>query len=664
MESAVFANSDLLAVASNLVAILQVIIAIGLVIFVHELGHFLAARWCGVHVKRFSIGFGPPIVRWISQKTGTEYWIAWFPLGGYVSMKGQDDIRPEQMTSEEMRADPTAYPGRPVWQRMIIISAGVVMNVIFGLLCFIIMYNMGPEYIPPQIGLVRPGGPAWQAGLQPGDRILAVNNRQLVKFKDLQTTVQLSDPSGDPLLVRFERNGSAHTVAIRPEQTELWPQIGIANPTSPVLARDWPIPPDSAAGKAGLRPGDRIIAVDGQPVTTGEQIKYLLAQKANQTVHVTVERPDENGRQNQENYVAVELQLPPQPFLELPVVLEMGPIAAVRKGSPGESAGLKAGDIIVTVNGEPVDPFRLPDVIRSLAGQEIELQVHRPGKGQAVEELVVRVVPLEDPTWLNEPIFPDSYLECPGLGIAYDVRPLVQEVRAASEETAAARAGDRITAIRIVPPEYAPADLLTDNWVEIAADARPSGLASAFWYLQQLPGASLDVRLDRDGKSLETRWKTEPAADWYLGTRALVFEPLIRRLPPLGLIGSVRQGWYETLNVLKVMYVGLERMLFRHTISPTSVRGPITIARVFYQQAKKSWTDYLFTLAIFSLNLAVLNFLPIPLLDGGHMVFLLWEAITRRPPSPKVQIALTYLGLLLVLFLMAWTLYLDIRDLF
>lgn len=658
-----FGLADLLALTGNLIAILQVIIALGLVIFVHELGHFLAARWCGVHVERFSIGFGPPLFSWVSQKTGTEYWIAWIPFGGYVKMKGQDDIDPEKMTDEQMRADPTSYPGRPVWQRMVIISAGVFMNVVFGFFCFIVMYNLGPEYIPPRIGLVRPGGPAWVAGLQPGDEILAINGRDLVKFKELQVAVQLSDPEGEPLLVRFRRGESVYSVPVRPEQTELWPQIGIANPTAPVLAKDWPIPPGSPAAEAGLQPGDRIIAVDGVPVSTGEEIKRLLGERPDRTVRITVERANDGGQESEA--VARTLSLPPQPFAQLPVVLEMGPVVATRAGSPAEEAGLRPGDVILAVNGEAVDPFRFPDVVRSLAGQQVELLVRRVLNEEAgPEELTIQVVPRAEPTWLNEPIFPDSPLECPGLGLAYEVNPVVRAVAGEASDSSVAQPGDRVSAVRLVIPEYASEALSVEDWVEVGGGDQPTGLPSVFWFLQQVPGSVLEVRLDRGGEIVETTWNPEPAEDWFVPTRGLVFEPLVRRLPPLGLVGSIRQGWRETLNILKVMYVGLERMFVRGTISPTSVRGPITIARVFYHQAKKSWSEYLFTLALFSLNLAVMNFLPIPVLDGGHMVFLAWEAIVRRPPSRRVQIALSYLGLALILGLMLWVTFLDIRDLF
>jgi regulator of sigma E protease len=156
--------------------IAMVAIGLGLVIFFHELGHFAVAKWCDVKVERFSIGFGPIIK---SFKHGeTEYALSWIPFGGYVKMLGQDDVDPSQLTSEEIALDPRSYSAKPVYQRMGIISAGVIMNIITGMLFFAFAFRLGVASTPCVVGAAIPGMPAWEAGIQPGDVITKINGEK------------------------------------------------------------------------------------------------------------------------------------------------------------------------------------------------------------------------------------------------------------------------------------------------------------------------------------------------------------------------------------------------------------------------------------------------------------------------------------------------------
>ena len=156
--------------------IAMVAIGLGLVIFFHELGHFAVAKWCDVKVERFSIGFGPIIK---SFKHGeTEYALSWIPFGGYVKMLGQDDVDPSQLTSEEIALDPRSYSAKPVYQRMGIISVGVIMNIITGMLFFAFAFRLGVASTPCVVGAAIPGMPAWEAGIQPGDVITKINGEK------------------------------------------------------------------------------------------------------------------------------------------------------------------------------------------------------------------------------------------------------------------------------------------------------------------------------------------------------------------------------------------------------------------------------------------------------------------------------------------------------
>jgi len=191
-------------VLGELQTILAVVFGLGMVIFFHELGHFAVAKWCNVHVERFSIGIGPII--WSHQRGETEYALSVQPLGGYVKMLGQDDMDPNQMTSSEIAENPRSYSSKTVLQRMAIISAGVMMNVATGFLFFAIGYWNGVLEPAPVVGGVRAGFPAWEAGLRAGDRVLSVNGDPIRSFVDLQEAILLS--SGD-LTIDVERNGKA-----------------------------------------------------------------------------------------------------------------------------------------------------------------------------------------------------------------------------------------------------------------------------------------------------------------------------------------------------------------------------------------------------------------------------------------------------------------------
>jgi len=158
----------------KLLAGLKVAVGLGVVIFIHELGHFVAAKLCDVHVETFSIGFGPPFLGLCAFKRGeTTYKLAWFPLGGYVKMLGEGE------TEEGSEDDPRSFKNKPVWQRMVIISAGVAMNVLLAVACFIFVYmTHGVNQRRGVIGHVEPGGAAWKKGLTPGTYIAKINGKR------------------------------------------------------------------------------------------------------------------------------------------------------------------------------------------------------------------------------------------------------------------------------------------------------------------------------------------------------------------------------------------------------------------------------------------------------------------------------------------------------
>src|SRR6187549_158282 len=172
----------------SILRIVQVTLGIGLVIFVHELGHFLAARLNGVRVEVFSIGMGPRILGW--ARRGTRYQLALVPIGGYVRMAG------EERRTDGLPPAPDDLSSKSVGARFFIYSGGVLMNLLFGLVVFPIVFYFGVPLPKPVLGDPLPGGPAWLANIKGGTEVLEVNGEDVFDFTHIPTSIALGDPSG------------------------------------------------------------------------------------------------------------------------------------------------------------------------------------------------------------------------------------------------------------------------------------------------------------------------------------------------------------------------------------------------------------------------------------------------------------------------------------
>jgi regulator of sigma E protease len=342
--------------------ILYVALGLGLVIFFHELGHFAVAKWCDVHVERFSIGFGP--ILWARKWGETEYALSAIPFGGYVKMLGQDDMDPSQLTSDEIAQDPRSYSAKPVWQRMSIISAGVTMNVATAVLFFAGAYAIGVTAPAPVAGNVVSGGPAWRAGLRTGDRITAINGKEAKQFADVTRAVVLSN---GPIRVEGEHpDGRAFDVEMTPDRKGTRREIGMDWPQAAEVAELQddvsPVLPGTPASKAepALRSGDKIDGVNGRTVRTYADLIDELARKRDEAITLNVARGGGQG----ERAERVNVRIGPNKARTLGARVEFGRIVAVQKKSPADAVGIRPGDRITKIDGEDVgrqiDPVRLP----------------------------------------------------------------------------------------------------------------------------------------------------------------------------------------------------------------------------------------------------------------------------------------------------------------
>ena len=269
------------------------LVAIGILVAVHEFGHYWVAKKLGFKVLRFSIGFGKPLLMRVGRDADrTEYCVAAIPLGGYVKLldEREGDVAPDELHR--------SFTRRPVWHRIAVLLAGPAMNLIFASVLYAVLAMVGSQVIKPVVGQVRLDSPAAAAGLQRGDEIVRVGDRNVSDVEDLQIAL-IRRFSGDglvPLTVR--RAGSEKSVVLRvtedrvalTEPGRLMPGLGfeLATWSAKTVIQD--APPDSAGGRAGLRPGDRILSVDGQPVVNMMDFQSMVSSAPGRDISIEVER--------------------------------------------------------------------------------------------------------------------------------------------------------------------------------------------------------------------------------------------------------------------------------------------------------------------------------------------------------------------------------------
>jgi regulator of sigma E protease len=680
-----------------LLSITKVVVGLGLVVFIHELGHFVAAKWCDVYVQTFSIGFGGPFLGIFSAKWGeTTYKIGWVPLGGYVKMMGEGE------ENEENADDPRSYKNKKVWQRMIIISAGVVMNMILAFCIYLLVFSLhGEERAPGVVGVAQPGGPAWRKGFRPGSKIIRIGDKQNPYFDEMSRAVMKAGGDHDIDMVFETFSGgraTPHEVQIRPIRKGeiLAPMLLVTGSRIPELVRkggESPTVPDSAASRAEpkFEFGDRIIAAtdpknssqitplreDPRRPGSGALDFYDLDRRfqflLEMPVTLRVERDSAPS--------PVDIKVAPEYGRTIGLRMRMGSIVALREGSSAAQAGVVArddnddGDIIDTVEVKtaddkprrwaaaptgddiPLDPIRLPTEMALWAASgprdfAVTLTVARLDDHKRVKKTLKLTW---DADWelieRNDFLMSDQPLSLGALGIAYRVQSTIAAVEpnspAAGKEL---KDGDRITSVtmRVRPPR---GEVRTEK-----REVKEDGWAYPASLIVETPQI-IDVELTL---SDERKVTLTPAVDERLPLldRGLGFAELKILRQPDGAADDVamtgRRMRFETTRI----YENISGLVGGR-LSPMAISGPITIATHSFRLAGRDTWEFLLFLAMININLAVVNFLPIPVLDGGHMVFLGYEALRGKPPSERWRFILTIMGLVVVLGLMIFGLALD-----
>lgn len=319
------------------------IVALGLLVAVHEFGHFWVARRCGVKVERFSIGFGKAIWRRLG-KDGTEYVLALIPLGGYVKMlDGRvDELKP----GEEAQA----FNHKSVWARMAIVAAGPMANFVFALFAFWLMFMIGVPSVKPVVGEVRPASIVAEAGILPGMEIVGVGGEETGDWESV-TYALISHLGDDSVQLKLKAANTSYAVdktlqlagwKFDPDKESPIGSLGIVPLGGKVLPVVEAVVPSSASEKAGLQIGDRIKGVDGEAITEWTQFVERVQQSPAQPLQVTVERggsemtltltPDGKKVKGQlVGFVGLSPQLVPLPD-EYRTLLQYGPLQALWHG--------------------------------------------------------------------------------------------------------------------------------------------------------------------------------------------------------------------------------------------------------------------------------------------------------------------------------------------
>jgi regulator of sigma E protease len=596
----------------DLLSLFGAALGIGLLIFVHELGHYLAARAAGVRVEVFSLGFGQRLCGFV--RNGTDYRLSLFPLGGYVRVAGEDPTRREDLDEDDLYA-------KGFGARALFFSGGVIMNVLFALVAFPLVFGAGVEFTAPVIGSVEPGGAAWRAGLERGDRVLEVDGKPMYSFQNMEVEVALAGGRGAvPLAI--ERSGQRFAVEIAPVYSD---ERGIyALGAEPGSADDplriGSVTPGSPAAAAGLRTGDRIVAIGGERAVGSAAARLLAAIAPAGRLELTV------GRDDGETELAFEVGRERAEKPRIGVRPSDQRVVAVRDSEIVRALDLQVGDLLLRVDGAPFAGGRLEP---EAGADAVRLEVLRDGR----------------PLSLTASLGPDG----------------------AAKLAAAVAFGRRLDLVAIEPLPDSPA---------AAAGIRPGDVVQAIDGRRIADWDDLVAAVEAAGESplrIEVQRIAEPgrpaeAVDLVVApTRQefadLGFAPELELRRDLfrveGIRPAIEAGFVASIDLVKQLYVTLKR-LFTGDVSARNLGGIVTISRVSYRAVQDGLSFFFYFLALLSINLAFINVLPIPVLDGGHLMFLLIERIKGSPVSARVLNYSQILGLVFVIALMVFVTYNDI----
>ena len=678
---------------------LLILLGFALLIVVHELGHFIAAKWAGVRADGFAIGMGPPLISYrkgigwcfgsadarATERLGkrpiecsdaelaeagfgeTEYSLRALPLGGYVRMLGQEDGQPV-----EASGNPRSFAGCPIPKRIVIILAGIAANLVLAIVLFLGAFMHGVNFEAPIIGAIDPEGAGSKAGLRAGDRVLRNGDERIDTFNDLVIAAAMSRP-GEPFLLTVERSTSAAsetiTLSMEPtvDATIGLRSIGIAPTSSATLTaiKESIELVNFALASADLPPtivpGSRLESLNGASVANYADAQRITLGNKGETLASVWTLPDG---------ARVESPLLPRAMfsrfqgtqadgtLRIDEGLAgLAPLSSVEAIDPSSLNidSLRPGDVFLSV-GDLAGPKAgdLIAYVRAHARQEIPVRVLRRTNGQT-EELALTLKTDGDGRV-------GVYLRA-----AWDLPYLARSILNSTtdgEETPTPAA-----ALAIVPE----GKLVALNGVPIANfyALRSALRAIALPQEGETARAQLTIQDPRKGALpavVELPLSSEElvaiqSLAWRFPIDANYFDPEYVTLSAGGdPLRAVVMGFERTYAVGRSVFATIDRVA-RGTVSATQLQGPVGILHVGTRIADEGLPYLVFFLALLSVNLAVVNALPIPIADGGLLLFALYEWVRGKPPSVRFQSMAVLGGILFVAALFLFTFANDMRRL-
>jgi membrane-associated protease RseP (regulator of RpoE activity) len=680
--------------------VLGIVVGIGFLIFVHELGHFILAKIHGVRVDMFCLGFGRPLLKW--KRGDTEYRLAWIPLGGFVKMAGEPLGEDRTGASDELTSK---KPG----QRLQIFAAGTAMNFLVAFPICILSFLVGRNLMDARVGEVPPFGSAeWEAGMTAGDRIVSVNgipvdHLEMYKREILRAGAKQSIP------VEVERGEPPQRVALTlvADGAE---KLG-AMPPSNVIDR---VKSGSPAAQAGLQAGDVVLELDGKTLLSGQELERIVWTSPGKPLPVQVLRPATGqtlsltvtpaAKKDDAESLALDLRT----AVGEPVVRKIHPLSRAKDS-------LAEGDRFLTINDREIRSDRdLRDILSALPEQTVTCQILRAGEnrtfhctarrsglgrgtldlllggaegvpalgdipagskldkaGSKMGDRILAVDGWENLTLANieqniqdnlgasirftigradgAPVEVDLPLETKADGkkrLAVDLLSAYPRLIEVPESwplyAAGVRAGDRVLRV----------DLNGDGTLEMCRTLSDLNRAAA----RKKP---FPVEVEREGKPLTLTVTPGPIPHGEIQV-GLRYQSVFRRF---GKREAVVLGTLEVFDMAKLTFQILGKIV-KGEEKTSGMAGPIGIFHVSYNVIQQGVGNFLWLLGVIAVSLAIFNLLPIPILDGGHILFLLIEKIKGSPVGEKTMLRAQYAGLVLLLGLLLYVTSNDITRIF